>query len=290
MPANCSSSVPWIPCAKRGVLPAVSPAPKTPNGWSTPSGPSRARAGARLCGPLYAPRGPLQQPAAGYRKRSGPFPVERLSGGRPDQNDDFIGRRVHPAVLTARVAERLPTHSLLRLSGKSLPATETCPVSPLTRHADAKPRHRCHAGAGLPRPLRTPHQLFVAAVSAMLARSHGNRRHPAKIREMSLPCSNHHRFVMSATPDPKLATPWGWPRPVWGRSVTWTFRYRGTRFNTVPKAPYWLPILSFWRSLSDSLSALRASHMPTLHLLLSKPDDSKLIVRPVVQRFSPIHF
>src|ERR1022692_3674414 len=86
-----------------------------------------------------------------------------------------------------------------------------------------------------------------------------------RFREMSLPCSNHHRFVMSATPDPKLAPPWGWPGPVWGRSVTWTF-------------------------LSDSLSALRASHMPTLHLLLSKPDDSKPIVRPVVQRFSPIHF
>src|ERR1022692_3978582 len=171
----------------REVLPAVSPAPKTPNGWSTPSGPLRARAGARLCGPLYPPRGPLQQPAAGYRKRSGPFPAERLSGGRPDQNDDFIGRRVHPAVLTARVAERLPTHSLLRLSGKSLPATETCPVSPLTRHADAKPRQRCHAGKGLPRPLRAPHQLFVAAVSAMLA-----RRHPAKIREIALPCSDHH--------------------------------------------------------------------------------------------------
>jgi hypothetical protein len=183
------------------------------------------------------------------------FQWKNLSGQRPDPNDDFIGRRVHPAVLTACVAERFPTHSLLRFSGKSLPATETCPVSPLTRHADAKPRHRCHAGAGLPRPLRTPHRLFVAAVSAMLARSHGNRRHPAKIREMSLPCSNHHRFVMSATPDPKLATPRGWPGPVWSRSVTWTF-------------------------LSDSLNALRASHMPTLHLLLSKPDDSKLIVRP----------
>src|ERR1035441_4374536 len=96
------------------------------------------RAGARLCGPLYPPRGPLQQPAAGYRKRPGPFPVEELSGQRPHPNDDFIGRRVHPAVLTACVAERFPTHSLLRFSGKSLPVTETCPVSPLTRHADAK--------------------------------------------------------------------------------------------------------------------------------------------------------
>jgi hypothetical protein len=28
------------------------------------------------------------------------FPVEELSGQRPDPNDDFIGRRVHPAVLT----------------------------------------------------------------------------------------------------------------------------------------------------------------------------------------------
>src|ERR1039457_5528485 len=283
MPANCSSSVPWIPCAKRGVLPAVSPAPKTPNGWSTPSGPLRDPS---RCSTLWAAISTAwPSPTTGcwisktvrsvsqwknYRD-SGQTQTMTLSA------DEFIR-----LFLLACVAERFPTHSVLpvfweiatgnrnlpscrRLLGMPMPNPDTV----ATPERDYRDHYERLTGCSLrqcPQCLRG-HMVTVA--------------HPAKIREMSLPCSNHHRFVMSATPDPKLATPWGWPGPVWGRSVTWTFRYRGTRFNTVPKAPYWLPILSFGRSLSDSLSALRASHMPTLHLLLSKPDDSNLIVRSV---------
>src|ERR1022692_2912406 len=85
------------------------------------------------------------------------FPVEQISGQRPDPNDDFIGRRVHPAVLTGMccrtVSNAFGTTGFLgnryRFSGKSLPVTETCPV------VAAYSACRCQTQTPLPRPSGT---------------------------------------------------------------------------------------------------------------------------------------
>ena len=117
----------------------------------------RPSAGPRLRGPLYPPRGDLQQPSARYRRRSSPLPVERLSDTATSQNDDLVRRRVHPAVSTPCVAGRVPAHSLLRLAGQPLPARKTGAVPPIARHAASRRSDR-RRPRRLPGSLRRTHR------------------------------------------------------------------------------------------------------------------------------------
>ena len=75
----------------------------------------RTRTGASLSRPLHASGRHRQQPADLTIRRQGPLYLEGLSPGRQDQNDDAGSRRVHPALLAAHPAGRLPSHPPLWL-------------------------------------------------------------------------------------------------------------------------------------------------------------------------------
>ena len=133
----------------------------------------RTSASARLRGPIYASRRDLQQPSARYRKRSDPLSLEGLSSWRPNQDDDLVRRRIHPAFLITCAAGWTSAHPVLRFSGKSLSERKTGAVPALARHVGTKRAGQLVAGGeGLPRPLRTTYRPVASPVSALQGRSH----------------------------------------------------------------------------------------------------------------------
>src|SRR6202142_225375 len=109
----------------------------------------RPSAGARVSGPLHAPRGPLQRTDPGGPQRRGHLPVEGLSPQRPAQvpRHDAGGRRVHPALSAAHSTGRFSAHSALRPARQS-PSRAASGAVPATAHCS----HRRPASPAGPLP------------------------------------------------------------------------------------------------------------------------------------------
>jgi hypothetical protein len=129
-----------------------------------------------------------------YRKRSGPLPVEGLSGRRQDQNDGLVRRRVHSSFLAARITEWIPTDPLLRFAGQSLPQRKTSAVPAPARHVTPIRANQPIAGGERPPgPLRRTHRQLAAPMSAVPARPYARSRDlaPAAVQFCTA-----HRLIM----------------------------------------------------------------------------------------------
>ena len=68
-------------------------------------------------------------------QRQGHFPLQGLSPGQSAEDDDAGRGGIYPPLPTARTAQWLPAHPLLRLPRQPLPRTETGPLPPTAGYA-----------------------------------------------------------------------------------------------------------------------------------------------------------
>src|SRR5215469_10567817 len=152
----------------------------------------RTAASPGLRGPLYSPRGHLQQSHPQPRGRPGNLSLQGLSPRQPAENHVLIGGRVHPSLPAACPARGLSPYSLLWLSRQPLSQRKTGTVSSPAGDGTAGTEllHR-HGRTGLSRPLPGSYWFFPVGMPRLSPWVHDRNR-----RDSTWQHSANHRHLM----------------------------------------------------------------------------------------------